>query len=302
LLGVFCVIGLATSLAKDFRYRNIPSEQRIALANPGVNRLEVKISPFDKYYTQNWFRLQPFASVEGDTVFARNIRLRIIKSTRDSFEVTMVKLTNGRTRQEADRLASMINFNATQRDSTLILDKGIAFTENEKFRNQQVIVTVAVPVGKRILVNENIGWGNDNVHIGEDDFWQWENDMESVSFKWRHNVEYVMTTKGLERADRIQDEDNDGDNDGDNDDNSSDAIEQFRKSKEQMEREKEQKLRELEEIDRELQKTTDSTRYRYQPPTAPTAPAKPKAGTPKSTASVYPPAGISDMLMIRFPI
>ena len=39
-----------------------------------------------------------------------------------------------------------------------------------------------------------------------------------------------------------------------------------------MEREKEQKIKELQEIERELQKSTDSSRYRYQP--SPDSPAK----------------------------
>jgi hypothetical protein len=108
--------------------------------------------------------------------------VRIVRATKDSFEVTMVKLTNGRTRQEAENFASRINFGARQIDTTLLLDRGIAITTNEKFRNQQVIITVAVPVGKRIKINDNVGWGSDvNIHFGRDNYWEWENDMESES-------------------------------------------------------------------------------------------------------------------------
>ena len=73
----------------------------------------------------------------------------------------MVKMANGRTREEAENFASKINYSAKQVDTTLSLDRGIAITQNDKFRNQQVIVTVAVPVGKRIYINDNVGWGND---------------------------------------------------------------------------------------------------------------------------------------------
>jgi phage shock protein PspC (stress-responsive transcriptional regulator) len=299
-LGWICFINLIVQLKNEFRYRNYPVEQTVSIANPGVQKLEVKSGSFRKYYNNSWFKMEPFGISDEDTVYVGNVRLRITKSTNDSFQVMMVKMANGNTKTKAQNLADKINYNVRQVDSVLMLDKGVAITKEDKFRNQQVIVTIAVPVGKRILVKDNIGWDN-NVRVGfnNDDYWDWENDMESISYRFDRDVEYVMTPSGLKRVNEEADE---SDEDNDNTDNSDDAIEQFRKSKEQMEREKEQKLRELQEIDRELERTTDSTRYRYQPPTAPAAPAKPKVVTPRSTAKVDAPVGISDMLMIRFPI
>ena len=260
-----------------------------------VNKLEIKTASFSKYYNQSWLRLEPFASFDDDTVYVKNVRLRVVKSNTDSFQVFLVKMANGSSKAEAERKVSKINFNIAQSDSTLLLDRGLPITKEGKFRNQQVIVTVSVPVGKKIYINDNVGW-DDNVRVSfgrDDDFWDWENNMESISLDWRHNVEYVMTDKGLERVDKLKDED---DND---EDSSNETIEQFRKSKEQMEREKQQKLKELEEIDRELQKTDstgiDSTRYQYRP--TPQPPKRPK--TEKTIAATNVP-GISDMLMIKF--
>jgi len=305
LAGVFCAIALVTSLVNDFHYKNNAVEEIIPLTNPEVNKMEVRITPHNKYYGRGWLRLEPFASVDEDTVFARNIRLRIVKATTDSFTVTMVKLTNGRTRQQAEMSASKIRFNIRQEDSTLMLDKGIAITAEDKFRNQQIIVTLAVPVGKRILIKEGAGWnwGNSmNVHLGVDgdDYDEWERNNETETYGWRHNVEYVMTAKGLERTDKVKDGDESDEN------NSNETIEQFRKSKEQMEREKEQKLKELQEIDRELQRSdstrTDSTRYRYRGISSRT-PQSIKAGSERqiepNTAFTSVP-GISDMLMIKY--
>jgi len=300
LIGLFCLIALITSLGNDFRSRNYPVEQVIPIANPGVDKLEIKTSPFAKYYSRNWFRLEPFAFFDEDTVYVRNIRLRVVKADNDSFKVTMVKLTNGRSRQEAEQIASKINFTATQRDTTLLFDRGIAITANEKFRNQRLIVTVAVPVGKRIYINEKEGWGEGfSFHMGNNDnYWDWENNMESGSQPWRSNVEYIMTPTGLQRIDNERFE-----NDYNDEDNSDRAIEDFRKSREQMQREKEQKLRELQEIDRELQNRTDSERYRYQP-IAPQTPAAPKKKKTKSsvitTAAEDVPDGINDLLFIKF--
>jgi phage shock protein PspC (stress-responsive transcriptional regulator)/heme/copper-type cytochrome/quinol oxidase subunit 2 len=303
LIGLFCLISLIVSLSNDFRYRNYPAEQVIPIANPGVGKLEIKTFHFGKYYNHNWFRMEPFAFFDEDTVYVRNIRLRIIKADKDSFRVTMVKLTNGRSRQEAEQNASKINFTATQNDSTLLLDKGIAITANDKFRNQRLIVTVAVPVGKRVYINETDGWGEGfSFHMGNNDnYWDWENNMETGSLSWEPNVEYIMTAKGLERTDKSKDDNDNGDNEGD--DNSNNTIEEFRKSKEQMEKEKEQKLKELQDIDKELQNAADSTRYHYRPATADTSAApvqKRTKATVKNTVIADVPNGINDVLMIKF--
>jgi phage shock protein PspC (stress-responsive transcriptional regulator) len=299
ILGLICFVNLIVSISNDFRYRNYPTEQEVSLAKPAVNKLEIKTSPFGRYYTSSWLRLEPFAAFDEDTVYVRNVRLRIVKGTGDSFRVTMVKMANGRTKSTAESIANAVNYNIAQNDTVLLLDKGIAITKQEKFRNQQVIITVAVPVGKRIYINENVGWG-ENVHVNfgrNDDYSDWENSTETESLRWRHNVEYVMTEKGLERVDsKLGRDDNE-----DNNDNSNETIEEYRKSRDQLEREKEQKARELQEIDRELKKTDDSTRYHYQQPGTPANPETPKPkATPikKGTAMAPMQFGIHDPLLL----
>jgi phage shock protein PspC (stress-responsive transcriptional regulator) len=267
ILGIICFVNLLVSVSSDFRYRNNPIERQIALSNPNVNKLEIKSASRGRYYDRNWLRFEPFTSFDADTVFVKNIRLRIVKATGDSFQVNMVKIANGSTRAEAEKTASRISYNVAQNDTLVTLDRGIAITPDDKFRNQQVIVTVAVPVGKRVYIRDDVGWG-DNVHVNlgrGNDYWDWEDNEETRSLSWRHNVEYVMTQTGLERVDKANDEDM-------NDDGSrNDVLEQYRKSREELEKERQQKQKELEDLNRELQKPVDSTgvkvdstRYRYQ--------------------------------------
>ncbi|MDE3142886.1 MAG: PspC domain-containing protein [Bacteroidota bacterium] len=292
LLGLVCFIGLIASLRNDFRYGNHVTEQTVSLTNPKIDKLELTV-PAAKYYSNNrWFKMEPFARFDEDTVFVQNVRVRIIKSTTDSFQVVIVKLANGRNKADADNIASKINYNITQKDSLLMLDKGIALSEYNKFRNQQIIVTIAVPVGKRIKVNENIGWG-DHQHFGfmwddQDMDWNYYDDQQEE--KWRNNVEYIQTAKGLERVDK-QSDDEDGN-----------SIEDFKKSKEQILRDKEQKLRELKEIDKQLQDSpADSSKYHYQPDT-------PKKSEIKKVAQTTDPKfrntdfqfRTNDLLLLKF--
>lgn len=216
ILGWICFIGLLASLRNDFSYHNTPYEKSVSLANPSVNKLEVKYTRNDRYYFNSSFlHLEPFASLDEDTAFVRNIHLRLLKSDTDSFQVKMLRLAYGSSKSVAEGRADKITFSISQNDSTLLFDRGIPITKNDKFRNQSVYVTVYVPVGKRIIVNDGIGWGND-VHIelgGDVDDWYWRNENEGYS--WNNNVEYVMTNDGLKPT-HTTDE---GNNDNDDEDN-----------------------------------------------------------------------------------
>jgi hypothetical protein len=152
---------LIVSVGRDFKSVNTINEENIVLSNPGVNKLEVSSYASNRYYGRNnFFHFEPFANFDEDTVFVNNVRIRIVKSATDSFNVTLVKICNGRNRRFADTLANKIVYNISQVDSMLLLDKGIAITKEDKFRNQQVIVTIAVPVGNVININKKLGWRN----------------------------------------------------------------------------------------------------------------------------------------------
>jgi len=211
LIGLFSLIGLIASLRNDFHHNNHATEEQIILNNPSVNKLEISTLPSLKYYERRWFKIEPFATFDEDTVFVQNIRLRIVKSTSDSFHVTMVKLANGKTKDAADTTAALIHYNILQKDSTLILDKGIALTPNNKFRNQHIILTIAVPLGKKIKVNGTIWNNTTNFSMDwNENEWNLSNYyIDQMEEKWRNNVEYIMTAKGLERVDQRKDEDED---------------------------------------------------------------------------------------------
>jgi hypothetical protein len=209
-LGWICLFYFFSSLGNSFSKHNLPVEQTVSLTNAKVDFLEVTTSPILKYYDEQHFNITPFSSYNNDdTIFLRNLKVRIIQSKTDSFEVSVVKLSNGKTVQEANQIANNINFKLLQLDSLLYLDKGIAITKNNKFRNQHVIMTIAVPVGKRIkIANQN--WQQVNIKMqrssirtetinGIHDGWydEWNEPWDGQSYSFEKGVEYKMTTEGL---------------------------------------------------------------------------------------------------------
>lgn len=272
-LGWITLFYFGSSLGHSFSKHNVPEEQTIALANPAVDYLEVTASPKMKYYEDRWFQISPFdAFSDEDTVFVRNLRIRIVQSKTDSFQVKVVKLSNGKTIQNANELASKINFDLTQQDSLVFLDRGIAINKKDKFRNQHIVMTIAVPLGKRIKIT-NKGWSQTNVRINgrgmhtetfdrisSDDDWydEWNEPWDNESFSYERGVEYKMTATGLEKIKRDDDAEEKLNNDDQDPDEMEQRLEELKREREQiennLEKNREEKLRELEKIDKALEK------------------------------------------------
>lgn len=213
-LGWVSLICLIASLSKSFKYRNNAKEEVVILQNPTVNKLEIKAKTYKSYYNDNMFDIYPFASFDEDSVVVNNVHIRIVKSNTDSFQVKQVKLSNGKSKLEANELAQNLNYNITQMDSVLLLDKGFAITPKEKFRNQNIILTVAVPVGKKIMIKGGKGYSwNSNITISffNNNSFNLYDAYDDDEYGWRHNVEYIMTNDGLKKTENNFDNDEDDD-------------------------------------------------------------------------------------------
>jgi phage shock protein PspC (stress-responsive transcriptional regulator) len=266
-LGWVCLFYFISSLGNSFSKHNQPIEKSIVLSNPGVDYLEVTGANSMKYYEQRWFYIEPFQVYNDDTVGVRNLRIRIVQSKTDSFEVKYVTMSNGKSIEEANSLAEKIEFSLFQKDSTLFLDKGIAITKVEKFRNQHIIMTIAVPVGKRFKINDR-GWSQRNIkvssrgiqsenHFGGDDIWvdEWNENWDNESFSYDRGVEYRMTVDGLEKI--KSDNSDNSDDENESIDEMEEQLQKLKKDREDLEQNLEktraQKIQELEKIDRALE-------------------------------------------------
>lgn len=198
-IGWTSFICLIAFVSRDFKAGNTLREEEVVLTNPTVGKLEITSLRADqKYYRSRWFRIEPFENMDEDTLLLRNVRVNIVKSPNDSFRVTMLKVANGNTRRYADTLAALIQYHIEQKDSVLMLDRGIPINKKDKFRNQHIVLTVYVPVGKQIRVDKSIGWWH-NVRFngpwnGRDD---WDMEVDDAEHGWDFGVDYVMKADGL---------------------------------------------------------------------------------------------------------
>ena len=231
-IGLFCFITLAGMVFNNFRSRQ-HVEEDFNIVQPSHGKLVIRATEErSKYYDDDWWFDSDWhnngfvSNITDDSLLLNTIRVSLLKSIDSNYHVQIVKFSHGNNSGIARALAGKIVFSVRQQDSVLYLPDAFPITTGEKFRNQQVLVAVAIPVGRRILVNRNIEnyrWFTINVnnrHIrwnehGDDDWSRdWDGDDNwSNSYSWTNNVEYIMTANGLVRTDgKTSGDEEDGNN------------------------------------------------------------------------------------------
>lgn len=210
IFGWVSVITLAGLISRQFkRTGNIKEE--IVMTQPSNNRLMVDLGEtYGRYYDMTWFdgddgNELPALSADEDSMLLNTVRIRIMKSKDSAYHTSLVKLARGNSPLQAEQTAEKISFPVKQNDSILYLPKGFGISKESKFRNQQVLVVIEVPVGKAIRIDHSVDWyawfninaGRRGLNIEMDDDYFNYND-----YSWRNDIWYVMTDKGLERMDK----------------------------------------------------------------------------------------------------
>ncbi|MEO6683656.1 MAG: PspC domain-containing protein [Ginsengibacter sp.] len=198
-IGWVFLMLLLSSVTLDFKSISSMNEVPVAIENPAVPFLLVKPVQNEIYRRNSWFKLSPFStySLGADTVLVGNVKLRIKKSLTENFQVSVMKLANGSTRHDADTLAAIIPFSIIQQDSVLLLDKAITINKTDKFRNQQVEVTIYVQVGHRIKIDPSFRYRNRIQIGGFSRNKSWYDYQDDRDYDYRYGVEYIMKSDGL---------------------------------------------------------------------------------------------------------
>ncbi len=282
-VGLVCFIILITSFVNNFRV-SAQEQQVVEIAQPVNGKMIVKVPSEKVKVYGRAFGIDDVFSMDGDSLYINSIRLRIVKSTDSLFHVKYDKRSSGPTRDKAYNSAQSIKYALNFKDSVLSLNKGFTVSEQSKFRNQRVVVTIEVPVGKHIYIDRSVNrleWHNITFN-GRGGDWEWEDDHRWSNRGWDDtDVEYVMTEEGLERVD------------------GKDKLKKIEREEGKIETELERierQKRELNERENELknrQKENDSLRYRYNPDT----PKTPAAATKQIVERITTPA--TDAVIIQ---
>lgn len=209
-LGWVCVVMLVATVSKQFK-RPGSIQQEMSLVQPTNGKLKIDFrEPEGNYYPLDldWnndfdFRRDTDGiqlSRNEDSLLLSNIRVKLEKSRDDQFHVTVIRRARAESPAAAEGYAEKISYTITQQDSLLSLPIAFPITKATRFRNQQVIVEIQVPVGKEIYIDEKadeLSWysvrsGTRGLNISIDHDYDEED-------SWRTGVWYIMQEGGIEK-------------------------------------------------------------------------------------------------------
>ena len=200
-LGWICVTFLVASIMRDVRnFERV--EQPMQISQPQNGKMIVTVNEPEIRFSGNylWFDSRERGwDLSEDTLKMSNIKLRILKSEDSLYHVNIYKYSAGKNRSDAEERAGKILFNTSYQDSVLNMGSGIAIGRDSKFRGQQVVMQIQVPVGKKIRfaesmadklhpfsirVSDSRGWKrnwnrrNWNVEFDFDEYFDWDVDVD----------------------------------------------------------------------------------------------------------------------------
>lgn len=299
-IGLMACIALGLLISNNFKNKRVVEETITTFVQPSKNKLIIKVDKEQaNYYGNDWLGLNwdidtdedyydnhrnnndwSFYGVNADSLLLRDIRINLVKSSDDKYHVHLFKFSRGKSAAQAIEKASLINFPMVQNDSILMLPNGFFVTQKNKFRDQEVLLVIEVPKGKKIQMDGGIdiyNWFGFNMTARQKTNISW-NENWNQSLQWFKDEVMIMGEKELIKTYYTHEE-------------------------------SESKKNELEEIERQQkeleQKKKDLLQQELPKPPAP--PAKPADSTRKTnTTSVNQPSAsdvsISNILLDKFSI
>jgi phage shock protein PspC (stress-responsive transcriptional regulator) len=271
-LGWICAALLAASLVNDFRMSNhLKRGTDLTITQPANGRLIVTVTEPEVEYsgTIPWIDIDGKGiDVTNDTLKLANVRVRVEQSDDSAYHVEVKKYSRGQNVPDAEKKAQQIQFNISYADSILDVGSGIAISKDSKFRDQQVVVIVRVPVGKKIRFDETLDKFHAlNIRVREHSGRRWSKDFDidmDEYFDYETNVDYVMAENGaLINPDRPVIDNNDKNDTSDksgyryqNKDSTGNDIQKQLQREKQKRDESERKIKELEKKEKEQKPTT----------------------------------------------
>jgi phage shock protein PspC (stress-responsive transcriptional regulator) len=218
IIGLISFVVLSGMLINNFRAR-AHSEEEFALTQPSHGNLIIQAHQNvhrdfyddDWWFGNGWRHNGFFYTLSDDSILLNTVQIKVLRSEDSSYHLRVLRGSLGSSANAALDYARQISFPVTQSDSIIQLPGGFPITRDQQFRNQQVIVAVYIPVGKKIMMDNSVkryDWVNLHVRRGHinwdnDDRYDENYDDEGFSLEnnyyWNSGVEYIMTTEGLQR-------------------------------------------------------------------------------------------------------
>ncbi|MCK3685949.1 PspC domain-containing protein [Maribellus sp. YY47] len=133
--------------------------------------------------------------VNGEEVFVGEPQLDVVRSGSDEFVITVKSVSRGSSRDQAKENSQSVVYNYTATDSTIVFDPYFFLGEGDKWRNQEVYITVKVPEGKTIYLGEGM---QEIIHDIENTTNTWDKDMIGKFWEMKPEGLTLKETEGVQ--------------------------------------------------------------------------------------------------------
>lgn len=143
----------------------------------------------------------------------KRIHFNIEKSATDKMSMVQTFEAQGKTFENALENAQNIRYQYYQKDSMLVLSPRLQFRKDTKWRNQELTITLQVPVGTRLMLNNNVYhhiytnlYGCDNRDHQDDAYNEWvmtEDGIKCVADIRAKSEEKIELIKDIARLEKL---------------------------------------------------------------------------------------------------
>ncbi len=158
LIAVIILFVVSTSQIRNFQNENsVVVNNTIPCDTCQTLYLELGEDMYKGYAAHGWdLNHLRVMHARGERILLGSPRLDIEKSGNDEFSVSIRKTSRGRTRESARDHASGLEYKYELKDSVLVFDPYFFLEQGDKWRDQKMFITLKVPEGKRIYLNEDM--------------------------------------------------------------------------------------------------------------------------------------------------
>nr|WP_299343028.1 PspC domain-containing protein [Allomuricauda sp.] len=158
LISIGTLFALGVRQAAEFaNVGSVTEKEEVAMLNP-TDTLLIKMNAYDYDYDSNDVRFgrMTFAYDDNDKRFliSDDVDIKIRKSNDSTIALNIRKDSHGSTTPRARERAKQINYNYALSENELVLDDFLTTDISNKARDQEVTVTLYVPEGKTIIIDE----------------------------------------------------------------------------------------------------------------------------------------------------
>ena len=158
LIALVALIAVSVGQLGNYKSQSSITETKI-ISCDSCQTLTLKLGE-DKYadYAKMDFEIDnvKVAVVDGEEVMLGNATLDIEKSGNDEFVILVKKASRGKTREDAKETSDNIIYRFDLKDSTVVFDPYFILEKGEKYRAQEVDITVKVPEGKAVYLSDDM--------------------------------------------------------------------------------------------------------------------------------------------------